>query len=66
MQKLGHVAHQLLADALARAVDRQLEGGRGEDHGRGEHGDADGLAEPAVAGRYNPILNWCIKSGVLN
>ena len=44
--ELGHVPHELLADALARAVDGQLQAGGRVEHGRGEHGDTDGLAEP--------------------
>ena len=46
VQELAHVAQQLLADPLARAVDGALHVGRGVQHGGGEHGNADGLAEP--------------------
>ena len=38
-------AQQLLRDALARAVDAELDRRRAVEHGRGEHRHADGLAE---------------------
>ena len=46
-RELLHVAQDLLADALARAVDADLDAGTREQHCRAEHGDADGLAEAA-------------------
>jgi len=36
-----------LANALAGTVDGKLEAWGRVEHGRGEHGDADGFSEPA-------------------
>jgi hypothetical protein len=50
VEKLLHVAQQLLADALARAVDAQLHPRRAEQDGGGEQADGDGLADCGVVG----------------
>ena len=59
-QKLRHVPHELLADALARAVDAQLQAGGREEHGRSEHRDADGLAEPVLI-NFKLLKKICVK-----
>lgn len=43
--ELADVAEQLLRDALARAVDGDLDARGRVQHRRGKHGDGDGLAE---------------------
>ena len=37
-------------DSTNRTVDAELDAGRAEEHGGGEHGDGDGLAEAARRG----------------
>ena len=51
-EEFRYVAHELLADALAGRVDGELEGWGGVEHGRGEHGNRDGLAESARMDMY--------------
>ena len=45
VEELDDATQQLLRDALAGAVDAELDRRRAVEHGRGEHGHADGLAE---------------------
>jgi len=45
VEELDDAAQQLLRDALARAVDAELDRRRAVEHGRGEHRHADRLAE---------------------
>jgi CO dehydrogenase nickel-insertion accessory protein CooC1 len=45
VEELLDVAQELVADALARRVDRALQVRHREDHGGRKHADADGLAE---------------------
>jgi hypothetical protein len=56
VQELHHVPHQLLADPLARAVDAQLQARGGVEHGRREHGDGKGLAEPANKNKSKKLI----------
>jgi hypothetical protein len=58
------VAEQLLGDALARAVDGQLELRAREHHGGGEHADGHGLAE-AARGGHQDLLHEVVPPVVL-
>ena len=55
IQKPFHIPQQLLTDALARAVDAELDARRAEEDGRREEAHGDGLAE-AARGRDEDLL----------
>ncbi len=56
----GHVTHELLADALACAVDGELQGGRGVEHGGGEHGNRECFPESVKKAVKNELnLRMC-------
>jgi hypothetical protein len=78
VQKPDDVAKQLLGDALARAVDGELEVGARKHHGRGEHGDGNGFAKaPWCADQYllwrrvprvelkEPVVIFCKGAGAV-
>ena len=52
-EELRNVAHELLADALARAVNGELQAWSRVEHGCREHGDTDCFSEPAKKEGFN-------------